>query len=61
MPPQRLLRPFLALAAFVCVIVGIITIYLMPASFQELRNLVHEDPGGFRGHHGQGRPVHHPR
>jgi len=40
MPPRRLLRPFLALAAFVCFVVGIITIYVMPASFQELRNLV---------------------
>ena len=40
MPPQRLMRPFLALGAFVCVIVGMITIYIMPASFQELRNLV---------------------
>ena len=37
MPPQRLLRPFLALATFVCLIVGVISIYLMPASFQELR------------------------
>lgn len=40
MPPRRLLRPFVVLAAFVCFVVGIITIYLMPASFQELRNLV---------------------
>ena len=40
MPPRRLMRPFLALAAFVCVIVGHDTIYIMPASFQELRNLV---------------------
>ena len=40
MPPQRLMRPFLALGAFVCVLVGMITIYIMPASFQELRNLV---------------------
>ncbi|QFU16205.1 LPS export ABC transporter permease LptF [Microvirga thermotolerans] len=40
MPPRRLLRPFLVLAAFVCFVVGIITVYLMPASFQELRNLV---------------------
>lgn len=40
MPPRRLLRPFLALAAFVCFVVGIITVYVMPASFQELRNLV---------------------
>ncbi len=39
MPPQRLLRPFMALAAFICVVVGIISVYLMPASFQELRHL----------------------
>ena len=39
MPPQRLLRPFLALATFVCLIVGVISIYLMPASFQEMRPL----------------------
>src|SRR3712207_1928378 len=32
MPPQRLLRPFMALASFVCVVVAIISIYLMPAS-----------------------------
>jgi lipopolysaccharide export system permease protein len=40
MRPLRLLRPFLTLAAFVCLIVGMITVYIMPASFQELRNLV---------------------
>ena len=40
MPPQRLLRPFLALGAFVCAIVAMMTIYLMPSSFQELRDLV---------------------
>jgi lipopolysaccharide export system permease protein len=39
MRPARLLRPFMALATFVCIIVGVITVYLMPASFQELRNL----------------------
>lgn len=39
MPPGRLLRPFLALAAFVCLAVGIISIYVMPASFQEMRQL----------------------
>ncbi|MBF9232266.1 LPS export ABC transporter permease LptF [Microvirga alba] len=39
MRPLKLLRPFLVLAAFVCFIVGMITIYIMPASFQELRNL----------------------
>ena len=40
MPPRLLLRPFLALGAFVCAIVAIMTIYLMPSSFQELRDLV---------------------
>jgi lipopolysaccharide export system permease protein len=40
MRPVRLLRPFLVLAAFVCFVVGIITVYLMPASFQEMRNLI---------------------
>ncbi|WP_230531181.1 LPS export ABC transporter permease LptF [Microvirga roseola] len=39
MPPRRLLRPFLTLAAFISIVVGVITIYVMPASFQELRNL----------------------
>ncbi|HZA92544.1 MAG TPA: LPS export ABC transporter permease LptF, partial [Gemmatimonadales bacterium] len=39
MPPGRLLRPFLALAAFVCMAVGIISIHIMPASFQEMRQL----------------------
>jgi lipopolysaccharide export system permease protein len=39
MPPGRLLRPFLALAAFVCLAVGIISIHIMPASFQEMRQL----------------------
>lgn len=40
MRPLRLLRPFLVLAAFVSIVVGMITIYVMPASFQEMRNLV---------------------
>jgi lipopolysaccharide export system permease protein len=40
MPPRRLMRPFVALGAFVCCIVGTMTVYLMPASFQELRDLV---------------------
>ena len=39
MRPARLLKPFVALATFVCIVVGVITVYLMPASFQELRNL----------------------
>jgi lipopolysaccharide export system permease protein len=38
--PLRLLRPFLALAAMVAVLVGVLTIYVMPASFQELRDLI---------------------
>jgi lipopolysaccharide export system permease protein len=38
--PQRLLRPFLALAALVSVVVAFMTIYVMPASFQELRELI---------------------
>jgi lipopolysaccharide export system permease protein len=40
MRPTRLMRPFITLAAFVCVVVGMITVYVMPASFQEMRNLV---------------------
>ncbi|MFC4171902.1 LPS export ABC transporter permease LptF [Microvirga sp. GCM10011540] len=40
MRPLRLLRPFVTLAAFVCLVVGMITVYVMPASFQEMRNLV---------------------
>src|SRR5215217_5007677 len=30
MPPRRLMRPFITLAAFVCLIVGMMTVYLMP-------------------------------
>ena len=40
MRPLRLLRPFLVLALFVSFVVGMITVYVMPASFQEMRNLV---------------------
>jgi lipopolysaccharide export system permease protein len=40
MRPGRLLRPFFVLALFVSFVVGMITVYLMPASFQEMRNLV---------------------
>jgi lipopolysaccharide export system permease protein len=39
MAPQRLLRPFIALSVFICLVVGMISIYIMPASFQELRLL----------------------
>src|SRR5687767_3466851 len=40
MAPGRLIRPFVALSAFVCALMAFTTIYLMPASFQELRDLV---------------------
>lgn len=39
MAPQRLLRPFIALSMFICIVVGMISVYIMPASFQELRLL----------------------
>lgn len=39
-PPGRLLRPFFALAGGVAALVLFMTIYVMPASFQELRDLV---------------------
>jgi lipopolysaccharide export system permease protein len=38
--PQRLLKPFLVLAGFVSVIVALMVLYVMPASFQELRHLI---------------------
>jgi lipopolysaccharide export system permease protein len=38
--PQRLLRPFLALSALVSLVVAFMTLYVMPASFQELRDLI---------------------
>jgi lipopolysaccharide export system permease protein len=40
MAPARLIKPFLSLSALVCAIVAFMTMYLMPASFQELRDLV---------------------
>jgi lipopolysaccharide export system permease protein len=40
MPPRRLLRPFIALATFICLVVGMISVYIMPASLQEMRNLI---------------------
>ncbi|WP_445503938.1 LPS export ABC transporter permease LptF [Microvirga sp. G4-2] len=39
MAPQRLLRPFIALATFISIVVGMISLYLMPASLQEMRML----------------------
>src|SRR3954462_2890460 len=40
MAPQRLLRPFHGLAGGVCMLVAFLTLYVMPASFQELRDLI---------------------
>jgi lipopolysaccharide export system permease protein len=40
MPPGRVMRPFLAFGGIVCVIVAVLTLYVIPASFQELRDLV---------------------
>jgi lipopolysaccharide export system permease protein len=40
MAPGRLIRPFLALSVFVAALVALMTMHLMPASLQELRNLV---------------------
>jgi lipopolysaccharide export system permease protein len=38
--PMRLLKPFLLLTVLVSLLVGYLTIYLMPASFRDLRDLV---------------------
>lgn len=40
MHPLRLMRPFATLSALVCTLVAVTTLYLMPASFQELRDLI---------------------
>lgn len=39
-PPPTILKPFLMLAVLVSVLVGVMTIYLMPASFNYLRDLL---------------------
>ena len=39
-PPRRMLRPFLGLAGIVCALVAFMTVYIIPASFQELRDLI---------------------
>lgn len=39
-PPGRVMRPFLSLAGIVCLVVAVLTLYIMPSSFQELRDLV---------------------
>ena len=40
MPPRLLMKPFLVLAAVVCALVSFLSLYVMPASFQELRDLI---------------------
>jgi lipopolysaccharide export system permease protein len=40
MPPGRVMRPFLLFGGIVAVMVAVLTLYLIPASFQELRDLV---------------------
>ena len=40
MKPSRLIRPFLSLGAIVAAGVAILTIYVIPSSFQELRDLI---------------------
>jgi lipopolysaccharide export system permease protein len=38
--PGRLIRPFAAMAAIASVLVAIMTLYVMPASFRELRDMI---------------------
>jgi lipopolysaccharide export system permease protein len=45
--PVRLLRPFLTLAGFVCLLVSVMTLYILPTSFQELRELLQKIRGDF--------------
>src|SRR5918993_3593469 len=40
MAPGRILRPFLGLGGAVCALVAVLTVYVMPASFQELRDMI---------------------
>ncbi|MCJ2095614.1 LPS export ABC transporter permease LptF [Methylobacterium sp. J-072] len=47
MPPRALLRPFLTLALFVSFLVGFLVLVVMPASFQELRDVITRVRGDF--------------
>ena len=47
MAPRRLLKPYLALASGVALLVAVMTLYVMPASFQELRDLITKIRGDF--------------
>jgi lipopolysaccharide export system permease protein len=38
--PQRLIKPLMALAGLVAFVIALMTLYVMPASFQELRVLI---------------------
>ena len=47
MPPRSLLRPFLTLAMIVSFVVGFLVVVVMPASFQELRDVITRVRGDF--------------
>ena len=47
MPPRSLLRPFLTLAVSISFLVGFVVIVVMPASFQELRDVITRVRGDF--------------
>ncbi|WP_375455402.1 LPS export ABC transporter permease LptF [uncultured Methylobacterium sp.] len=47
MRPRAILRPFLTLAVAVSALVGFVTIVVMPASFQELRDVITRVRGDF--------------
>ena len=47
MRPRAILRPFLTLATMVSFLVGFLTIVVMPASFQELRDVITRVRGDF--------------
>ncbi len=47
MPPRSLLRPFLTLALSISFLVGFVVIVVMPASFQELRDVITRVRGDF--------------
>jgi lipopolysaccharide export system permease protein len=47
MPPRALLRPFLTLAMSISFLVGFVVIVVMPASFQELRDVITRVRGDF--------------
>ncbi len=47
MPPRSLLRPFLTLALIVSFLTGFLVVVVMPASFQELRDVITRVRGDF--------------